>query len=155
MKKILPLLLLAGTGIYLYVQQAKKFLKNIRFAFIDVKLDWTKSLASGLSKIFLVFKIDIINTTNFEGKLLLVHLDVIYQGNKVATIESNNSVAFSKQATTHTTIPVVINVANIVTRSKKLINDIQTGSPISLTYKGYADVTAGRININETRQLNV
>ena len=151
----MELLALLAAGIFLYVQQAKKFLDNIRFKFIDIKLDWSKTLASALSKVFLVFKFDIINTTDFEGKLLVLHLDIFYKGNQIATVDSKEPLVFGKKATTRASFPVTISTLNTVKKFKEVFNDMKAGRDIAVTIKGYADVTAGRVNINETKMLNV
>jgi len=153
----MPLLFLLGAGLWLYLSQAKKFLETMSFTFSDIRLDAKPTLASGLTKVFLKIKVAIKNSSSFQGKLLNMHLDIYYQGKLISTINQNESVQFNPLSTTTALIPVTLSTVNaagtLVTIIKNLIED-STNTP-ELTFKGYADVTAGRMVVNEKRKLSL
>ena len=151
----MELLLLLAAGLYLYNREAQKFLKDIRVKFIDIKLDWSKSLQSLLSKVYFKVTIDLINTTDFEGKLLTFYSDVYFEGKKIGTVSKSGEVQFNKKATTQITVPVYIATANIISSGTDALQRLKSGDPINITLKGYADVTAGRIEFTSTQTLKV
>jgi len=153
--KLLPLLLVGG--LVAYIAQIKKFADKLTFKFLDIKLDWPKTLNSGLTKLFLEIKISFKNESEAELKLLKIYSDVYYDNQRIGIINQSSTLPVAKKAITETWIPVSFNVLKSVTIFTTLLKSVIGGKKVSfiLTFKGYVDLTAGRKTFVEKKTLSL
>jgi LEA14-like dessication related protein len=144
------LLLIGGIWLVKYLSDAQQFIKDVQFSFSDISLDFPQTLASGFTKLFLTVKISVKNDTDFEIKLLNIYSDVYYQDTLIGSITATGSIQINKRAVMTQKVPLTVNTANAIDVVKSIINNY---SGVSFLFKGYADITLGRINFSNKQTL--
>ena len=149
-KLIIPGVLIGGgIAIFVYMNRAKTFAKNLAIQLKGVALDFNKTRQSLFLTTWTNINIAVNNPTKFESKITSLNLVVSFNGREVGRINKIGDLVVNAESSNNLTIPVGINSLSLFANVSTAIQAISNKMPINLNISGIINSTAGNYSINQ------
>jgi len=149
------IILLIGLGAYLYYQDAQKFKENYKIRFIDAVFDKNRTGASFFTKIYFTIRFEVINETDFVGKLQSAVLNIFYNGKQLGATKVLAPVTIVKKGVTRIELPVMIPTLMLIDSVATIVTAIKNKSALTFNIKGDLNFLIGKITVNEVYKINL
>jgi len=146
--------LLIGAAIaYSYFAGMKTTVQDMRVTLFGIKLDKDRTAQSAFLKLFFIISFRIENAKPTSAELQGIDVDLFVNGKKIARAAETGSIKILPNTISKANINVSIptlQVFSIITTAIKFITDKK---PLEVNVKGKVLISAGTININETKSV--
>jgi len=149
-KVILPGILIGGgIAIFVYMNRAKQFAKNLAIQLKGIALDFNKTKQSLFLTTWTNINIAVNNPTKFQTKITSLNLVISYNGREVGKINKIGDLIVNPESSNNLTIPVGIDTLSLFSNVASAIQAISSKLPINLNISGVINSTAGNYSINQ------
>ena len=154
MRKALPLLLLAGAGLYLF-SQVQSFGKTMTVRLGGVSFDAAKTRATAFFKAIFNVKLIVNNASGIQGIVKGGKLSLIFNNKIVGGVDRIAETTINAGANTIVPLEVSVNTLNLVSNISDIMRMVGSGMPIKFKVVGTLVTNYGNLDINEEQTVSL
>jgi len=154
MRKALPLLLLAGAGLYVF-SQVQSFGKTMTVRLGGIAFDAAKTRATAFFKAIFNVKLIVNNASGLQGVIKGGKLALIFNNKIVGGVDRIAETTVNAGSNTIVPLEVSINTLNLVGNITDIIRMVGSGMPIKFKVVGTLVTNYGNLEINEEQSVSL
>jgi LEA14-like dessication related protein len=143
------LLLAVGGGAYLYYNSAKTFGKDLSFDIKSVSFDANRSKATLYTNLYITVTLNVFNPTTFAVTVNSIAFELTYQGNSIATAQSNNTYNIPANSVVPVTFNLDISALSVVADIPSIIEEYSATKSIAASIDGEITASTGTLTIQK------